>query len=85
MSLMRIKHSAVTSVRSGVRIQVERRPMSSTVPVHSESARITDQDRTIADHIYATEEVFSCLLGGQGTAKPPADSGERCGRCTPDC
>ena len=56
----------VTTVRSGVRMRVERRPMSSTVPVAvAEAAEVADADRLVGDQREAAEEVLERLLRRQ--------------------
>ena len=69
-----------TSVLSGVRMRVERRLMSSTVPVRSPMRQVSpDADDFVAQERNASEEILQSFLSGESDGDTAdAQSGE-CG------
>ena len=68
-----------SSVLSGVRMRVERRLMSSTVPILiAETANVADVDNFVCQKRNASEKIFQSLLGGKrdcNSADPQAGKG----------
>ena len=69
----------VTIVRSSVRMRVERRPISSTVPTCTELQEVSHAHRLVEDERQAADDVLQSLLRGQRNGD--AANAESCERC----